>query len=88
MSTEASAPPVTRLDLKAPLTGVLVPIEQVPDPVFAQKMVGEGISIDPLSDRLLAPVTVRSATCIPPRMPSPSGPWETSRCCCTSVWTP
>jgi phosphoenolpyruvate-protein phosphotransferase len=55
MSTEASAPPVTRLDLKAPLTGVLVPIEQIPDPVFAQKMVGEGISIDPLSDRLLAP---------------------------------
>jgi hypothetical protein len=33
-----SAPPVTRLDLKAPLTGVLVPIEQVPDPVFAQKI--------------------------------------------------
>jgi multiphosphoryl transfer protein len=55
MSTEASAPPVTRLDLKAPLTGVLVPIEQIPDPVFAQKMVGEGISIDPLSDHLLAP---------------------------------
>ena len=55
MTTDASAPAVTRLDLKAPLTGVLVPIEQVPDPVFAQKMVGEGISIDPLSDRLLAP---------------------------------
>src|SRR5215211_7475826 len=31
MSTEASALPVTRLNLKAPLTGVLVPIEQVPD---------------------------------------------------------
>jgi phosphotransferase system HPr (HPr) family protein len=55
MSTEPAAPPVTRLELKAPLTGVLVPIEQVPDPVFAQKMVGEGISIDPLSDHLLAP---------------------------------
>jgi phosphocarrier protein FPr len=55
MSTEASAPAVTRLDLKAPLTGVIVPIEQVPDPVFAQKMVGEGVSIDPLSDHLLAP---------------------------------
>jgi phosphoenolpyruvate-protein phosphotransferase len=55
MSTEASAPAVTRLDLKAPLTGVLVPIEEVPDPVFAQKMVGEGISIDPLSDHLVAP---------------------------------
>ena len=42
MTTDASAPAVTRLALKAPLTGVLVPIEQVPDPVFAQKMVGEG----------------------------------------------
>jgi multiphosphoryl transfer protein len=55
MTTDVSAPAVTRLDLKAPLTGVIVPIEQVPDPVFAQKMVGEGVSIDPLSDHLLAP---------------------------------
>ena len=46
--------PVT-LTLKAPLSGQLVPIEQVPDPVFAQKMVGDGISIDPLSRHLLAP---------------------------------
>jgi len=41
--------------LMAPLSGQLVPIEHVPDPVFAEKMVGEGLSIDPLSDRLLAP---------------------------------
>jgi multiphosphoryl transfer protein len=41
--------------LIAPLSGQMVPIEQVPDPVFAQKMVGEGLSIDPLTDRLLAP---------------------------------
>lgn len=41
--------------LVAPLTGVLIPIEQVPDPVFAEKMVGEGVSIDPLSNVLLAP---------------------------------
>lgn len=43
------------LTLMAPLTGVMVPLEQVPDPVFAQKMVGEGLSIDPLSSQLLAP---------------------------------
>jgi phosphoenolpyruvate-protein phosphotransferase len=54
MRTDASTA-VIHVKLVAPLTGVLVPIEQVPDPVFAQKMVGEGISIDPLSDRLLAP---------------------------------
>ncbi|MCB1255021.1 MAG: HPr family phosphocarrier protein, partial [Austwickia sp.] len=34
----------------------MVPIEVVPDPVFARKMVGEGFSIDPLSTELLAPI--------------------------------
>jgi multiphosphoryl transfer protein len=43
------------LVLIAPLSGQLVPIEHVPDPVFAERMVGDGLSIDPLSDRLLAP---------------------------------
>lgn len=43
------------LRLVAPLSGVLVPIEQVPDPVFAQKMVGDGVSIDPLNQMLVAP---------------------------------
>jgi phosphocarrier protein FPr len=37
------------------LDGVILPIEQVPDPVFAQKMVGDGLSIDPLNQLLTAP---------------------------------
>ncbi len=45
-----------QITLFAPLSGVLVPIERVPDPVFAEKMVGEGLSIDPTSNVLLAPV--------------------------------
>ena len=44
------------LTLKAPLSGVIYPIEEVPDPVFSQKMVGDGISIDPSSNILYAPV--------------------------------
>ena len=28
--------------IKAPLSGIVYPIEQVPDPVFSQKMVGDG----------------------------------------------
>jgi len=55
MRTDAATGLMTDFRLVAPLTGLIVPIEQVPDPVFAQKMIGEGISIDPLSDRLLAP---------------------------------
>ncbi|MEM5295038.1 phosphoenolpyruvate--protein phosphotransferase [Burkholderia sp. JPY481] len=45
-----------RIELMAPLSGVLVPLDSVPDPVFAQKMVGDGISIDPTSDELLSPL--------------------------------
>ncbi|WP_410499813.1 phosphoenolpyruvate--protein phosphotransferase [Chitinibacter sp. S2-10] len=51
MSTDA------QMEIKAPLSGVMVALEKVPDPVFAQKMVGDGISIDPTSNVLLAPVT-------------------------------
>ncbi len=50
-----STPPV-RLELLAPLSGILVALESVPDPVFAQKMVGDGVSLDPTSTDLLAPV--------------------------------
>ena len=46
-----------RIELSAPLSGVLVPLDSVPDPVFAQKLVGDGVSIDPTSDELLAPLS-------------------------------
>jgi multiphosphoryl transfer protein len=44
-----------QLSIKAPLSGVLVPLDTVPDPVFSQKMVGDGIAIDPTSEVLVAP---------------------------------
>ena len=43
------------LVLQAPLSGLVIPLEEVPDPVFAQKMVGEGVAIDPTSQSLHAP---------------------------------
>ncbi|MBA3296711.1 MAG: phosphoenolpyruvate--protein phosphotransferase [Acidobacteria bacterium] len=33
----------------------MLPLEDVPDPVFAGKMVGDGVSIDPVTSTLLAP---------------------------------
>ncbi|MBD2107117.1 phosphoenolpyruvate--protein phosphotransferase [Nodosilinea sp. FACHB-13] len=55
--TALEAPPTktNSLVLTAPLSGLVVPIDTVPDPVFAQKMVGDGVSIDPTSQVLLAP---------------------------------
>ncbi|WP_263080374.1 PTS glucose transporter subunit IIA [Endozoicomonas sp. Mp262] len=41
--------------IKAPLTGEIVPIEDVPDPVFADKVVGDGIAINPTGNRMVAP---------------------------------
>ena len=46
---------MTTLELKAPMDGVIFPLEQVPDPVFSQKMVGDGVSIDPTGQLLSAP---------------------------------
>ncbi len=42
--------------IKAPLGGIIYPIEAVPDPVFSRKMVGDGLSIDPTTSTLCAPI--------------------------------
>ena len=39
----------------APLSGILVPLDDVPDPAFAQRLAGDGIAIDPLDQRVVAP---------------------------------
>ncbi|WP_456269939.1 phosphoenolpyruvate--protein phosphotransferase [Kushneria sp. AK178] len=41
--------------LHAPLKAVLVPLDQVPDPVFAQQTMGPGIALEPLESQLVAP---------------------------------
>ncbi len=50
-------PATPGLDILAPLSGVIVPLDSVPDPVFARKMVGDGVAIDPTSCEVLAPVS-------------------------------
>ncbi len=39
-----------------PLEGKVVQLEVVPDPVFAEKMMGDGFAIDPAGDMILSPV--------------------------------
>lgn len=39
----------------APITGEVKQLEEVPDPVFAEKMMGEGIAIDPTEGMVVAP---------------------------------
>jgi phosphoenolpyruvate-protein phosphotransferase len=42
------------LTVYAPLAGWVTPLPQVPDPVFAEKMLGDGVAIDPVNDALCA----------------------------------
>jgi sugar PTS system EIIA component len=46
----------THEDVVAPLAGAIKPLEEVPDPVFAQKMMGDGIAIEPTDGEVVAPV--------------------------------
>ncbi|TLS35862.1 PTS sugar transporter subunit IIA [Pseudalkalibacillus caeni] len=40
----------------APLNGKAVKIEEVPDPTFSQKMMGDGIAIEPADGNVVSPV--------------------------------
>jgi phosphocarrier protein FPr/phosphocarrier protein len=44
-----------RLTLGAPMDGWLEALADVPDPVFAEQLLGDGVAIDPLADTLHAP---------------------------------
>lgn len=44
------------LSLVAPITGNTISLTEVPDPVFSQKMIGDGIAIDSSGDVIVAPV--------------------------------
>lgn len=42
--------------LLAPVEGKVIPIDQVPDPVFAQKMLGDGVAIIPKDGKIYSPI--------------------------------
>jgi sugar PTS system EIIA component len=48
---------MAKIEVLAPLDGVVVPLESVPDEVFAEKMAGDGVAIDPSGQVAVAPVT-------------------------------
>lgn len=46
---------MSTINLVAPLSGSIVALADVPDPVFSGQMMGDGLAIDPVSNTLLAP---------------------------------
>jgi sugar PTS system EIIA component len=47
---------MAKIEVLAPLDGTVVDLESVPDEVFAQKMAGDGVAIDPSGQIAVAPV--------------------------------
>ncbi|SDN39097.1 PTS sugar transporter subunit IIA [Alkalicoccus daliensis] len=43
--------------LVSPVNGEVVPLSEVPDPTFAEKMMGDGVAVKPTSGTIVAPIT-------------------------------
>lgn len=54
-SASISAAADELLVLEAPISGWAAPLDEVPDPVFGQRMLGDGLAIDPVAESLHAP---------------------------------
>lgn len=44
------------VEIYAPISGEIVNIEDVPDVVFSEKIVGDGVAIRPIGNKIVAPV--------------------------------
>ena len=45
--------------LKSPLDGRIIPIEEIPDEVFSQKIMGDGVGIEPTGNTVYAPADAK-----------------------------
>lgn len=53
------------LDIYSPLSGKVIPVSEVSDPVFAQKLLGDGVGIIPNENKVYAPCDAEIATLFP-----------------------
>lgn len=45
-----------KMQIVSPLNGKVVPLEEVPDPVFSEKILGDGIAVIPTDGKIVSPV--------------------------------
>jgi PTS system glucose-specific IIA component len=48
--------PQKEIDIYAPISGKVLSLEEVPDPVFSEKMMGDGMAIEPSDGKVVAPI--------------------------------
>lgn len=57
----------TAIEVLSPMTGEIHPLADAPDPVFAQKMMGDGFCVFPTEGRVLSPVSGKVISIFPTR---------------------
>ncbi|MHB1071991.1 MAG: phosphoenolpyruvate--protein phosphotransferase [Gemmatimonadaceae bacterium] len=55
MTPTSRSASIAGLELSAPIGGVVVPLDRVPDAAFAQRLAGDGVAIDPVENLVVAP---------------------------------
>lgn len=68
VKTEEVAKPkvvATYEEILIPITGRVMPITEVPDQVFSQKMLGDGFAVEPANGEVFAPVSGKVVTVFP-----------------------
>ncbi|TCT17564.1 PTS system N-acetylglucosamine-specific IIA component (Glc family) /PTS system N-acetylglucosamine-specific IIB component (Glc family) /PTS system N-acetylglucosamine-specific IIC component (Glc family) [Melghiribacillus thermohalophilus] len=52
-------------DFVLPMTGTIIPLEQINDPVFAEKTMGDGFAVDPQEGEVVSPVNGKVVSVFP-----------------------
>ncbi|MCF6465809.1 PTS sugar transporter subunit IIA [Clostridium sp. Cult2] len=53
------------IEIVAPITGNILSIEEVPDKVFSEKMIGDGLAINPTEGKVVSPIDGTVVTIFP-----------------------
>jgi len=56
IATETGLLPLTKQDFVMPIEGEIIPLAEIPDPVFSQKMMGDGFGVIPSKGLVVSPV--------------------------------
>ena len=59
---EAVEVPKAAAEIKSPLTGKVIPLQEIPDPVFSQAVLGDGVGIEPTGNVVVAPADATVST--------------------------
>ncbi|MCT9820147.1 N-acetylglucosamine-specific PTS transporter subunit IIBC [Microbacterium sp. W1N] len=64
-SAEQRTAPSAVVTLRQPVAGTVVPLSEVPDPMFAEGTMGPGLAVDPTGDTIVAPADATVASVFP-----------------------